>query len=178
MGEAARPVEEAIMPYSTTLPILAALSVAAIGVGVHLGRATTAEINPAYQQDSDTPFYADLVPQPRSAPAQGADWQQAQAQEYQTEAAAPPPPAACIGCTWPVAPAPRHDPSVDRALEAWTPRSAMLQAEAADPAPDVEVAEVVRYAAAPVRSAQVEQASTKPHAEPKEAQAAPQPDGL
>src|SRR5689334_18622739 len=91
-----------------TLGIAAALSIAGAAVGVHLGHATVGEINPAYFQDPEVPFYSNLVPGNRPR----ADWAQVQAQEYQEAQAAPP--AGCVGCTWPVDPAPREDPVIAR----------------------------------------------------------------
>jgi hypothetical protein len=78
-------------------------------MGIHLGRSTVGEINPAYLQDPEVPFYSSLVPGDR----QRADWAQVQAQEYQAEGQAPPPPS-CVGCTWPVDPTPRQDPAIAR----------------------------------------------------------------
>ncbi|MEA3001463.1 MAG: hypothetical protein QOH81_251 [Sphingomonadales bacterium] len=97
------------MPHLTTLSIAAGLSIAAAATGVHLGRATIAEINPAYLQDPEVPFYSDLVPGNR----QRADWAQVQTQEYQAAAQAPAP-AGCVGCTWPIDPMPRPDPVIAR----------------------------------------------------------------
>lgn len=130
------------MPRTTILAGLSVLSIAGIAAGVALGRATAGDINPAYLQDKDGPFYADLVPG-RSA---SADWNQVQAQEYQAAQGPPPPPAGCLDCTWPVDPTPRHDPAVDRALLAWTPRTEPVEAAYAEPRADPEVARVMRYA--------------------------------
>ena len=97
------------MPHLTTLGIAAALAASGAALGVHLGRSTVGEINPAYLQDPEVPFYSDLVPGNRPR----ADWGQVQAQEYQAEAQAPAP-ASCVGCTWPVDPTPREDPVIAR----------------------------------------------------------------
>ncbi len=98
------------MPHPTTLGIAALLSIAGAAFGVHLGRATVGEINPAYLQDPEVPFYSDLVPGGRPR----ADCAQVQAQEYEAEAEAPPPAAGCVGCTWPADPTPREDPAIAR----------------------------------------------------------------
>jgi hypothetical protein len=128
------------MPRTTILAGLGVLSIAGIAAGVAMGRATVGDINPAYLQDKDGPFYADRVPD-RSP---GTDWNQVQAQE--AAQGPPPPPPGCLDCTWPVDPMPRHDPAVDRALLAWTPRAEPIEAAYAEPRSDPEVASVVRYA--------------------------------
>lgn len=92
------------MPHPTTILIAAGLSIAGAAAGVHLGRSTVGEINPAYFQDPEVPFYSDLVP----GTHERADWAQVQAQEYQAAAQAPPPPT-CVNCTWPVAPSPAQN---------------------------------------------------------------------
>jgi hypothetical protein len=139
------------MPHSTNLIILGALCATGIAAGITLGHATVGDINPANLKNEDAPFYSDLVPGGGSrddgqrGDVQRGDWQQVQAQEYQA-VQGPPPPPACLDCTWPVDPAPRHDPAVDRALEAWTPPSEPLRAAVAEAPVDPDVARVVRYA--------------------------------
>jgi hypothetical protein len=114
-----------------TLAIAATLSIAGAAVGIQLGRSTVGEINPAYLQEPEVPFYSNLVPGGRER----ADWAQVQAQEYQAAAQAPPP-ASCPGCTWPVAPTPREDPAMARydrvqyAAYESPPRPARAQAQA------------------------------------------------
>jgi hypothetical protein len=98
------------VPHPTTLLIAAGVAVAGAATGVHLGRSTIGQINPAYFQDPEVPFYSDLVP----GTHQRADWAQVQAQEYQASAAASPPPAGCMGCTWPAIPAPQQDAALVR----------------------------------------------------------------
>ncbi|MDB5691768.1 MAG: hypothetical protein JWO81_831 [Alphaproteobacteria bacterium] len=138
------------MPHLTTLAIAAGLSVAAAVTGLHLGRATVAEINPAYLQDPEVPFYSDLVPGSR----QRADWAQVQSQEYQAAAQAPAP-ASCVGCTWPVDPTPRPDPALARYDRA----AAALPRERAEAPAEIVIVEqpaspdwtrVERYARYPV----------------------------
>jgi hypothetical protein len=96
------------VPQPTTLAILAGLSIVGTLVGVSVGRATLAQINPANFEDRESSFYSDMVP---NAPR--ADWAQVQQQEYQ-QAAQATAPQTCLGCAWPVAPVPPQDPTVAR----------------------------------------------------------------
>jgi hypothetical protein len=138
------------VPHVTTLAIAGGLSIAAAAAGIGLGRSTIAEINPAYLQDPEVPFYSDLVPGAR----QRADWAQVQAQEYQAAGQAP---ASCVGCTWPVDPAPREDPVVaryDRPEAAALPPPERAEAPAriviVERPVSPERVRVVRYASYPV----------------------------
>ena len=126
------------MPNMTLLAVAGGLSLVGAVAGVSLGRSTVAEINPAYMQDAEVPFYSGLVPGGRPR----ADWAQVQAQEYQAEAQTPPP-ASCVGCTWPVDPTPREDPAIAR-------YDRLQSARYETPAP-------VERAEAPVRIVVVEQ---------------------
>ena len=55
------------MASSLSLPMTAVLAIAGVGLGVHLGRESIAQINPSfYDNDLPTRFYADLVPNPPS----------------------------------------------------------------------------------------------------------------
>ena len=55
------------MAYSLSLPMTAVLAIAGVGLGVHLGRESIAQINPSfYEGDTPTRFYASLVPSPPS----------------------------------------------------------------------------------------------------------------
>jgi hypothetical protein len=99
------------MPATTTLPIMAGLAILGAAAGVNLGRSAVSEINPAYFNDADDSFHADLVPY------RSPDWAQVQASEYR---AAQQPVlvgdlgGGCIGCrTYPVEYVPRHEPAVD-----------------------------------------------------------------
>lgn len=99
------------MPATTTLPIMAGLSILGAALGVNLGRSAIAEINPSYFSDPEDGFHSDLVPY------RSPDWAQVQAAEYR---AAQQPVAVgdlgsgCIGCRdYPVEYVPRHDPAVD-----------------------------------------------------------------
>jgi hypothetical protein len=121
------------MPHALTLSAAAAVAiVGATATGIALGRSAVGEINPVHFQDGqETQFYADMVPNRR------ADWATVAADEYRQQASAPPP-AAAPNATWPVAPAPVHDPKVDRALaSAWR--------EAREPAPQPRYVETVVY---------------------------------
>jgi hypothetical protein len=104
------------MPRTASLVAAGALSVVGAVIGTGLGRATIAEVNPAYYRNPDSAFYADLVPNARPSD----DWEKLQAQEYQA-AAQGPPPAACANCTWPIDPTPRQDPVIARYDERATP---------------------------------------------------------
>ena len=61
------------MPVSTTLPIMAGLSILGAALGVTLGHSAIAEINPAYFNEAEDSFHADLVPyrSPDWAPGPG-----------------------------------------------------------------------------------------------------------
>jgi hypothetical protein len=99
------------MPVSTTLPILAGLSIVGAALGITLGRSAAADINPSYFSKAEDEFHADLVPY------RNPDWAQVQQTEYR---AAQQPVSVgelgtgCVGCRdYPVAYVPRHDPAVD-----------------------------------------------------------------
>jgi hypothetical protein len=99
------------MPVSTTLPVMAGLSILGAALGITLGKSAIAEINPAYFNEAEDEFHADLVPN------RGSDWAQVQQAEYRV---AQQPVivgglgTGCVGCAdYPVAYVPRHDPAVD-----------------------------------------------------------------
>ncbi|MGZ8284941.1 MAG: hypothetical protein ACXW27_16795 [Allosphingosinicella sp.] len=141
------------MPISTTLPIMAGLSIFGAAIGITLGRSAVAEINPAYFNEAEDDFHADLVPYRAS------DWAQVHRAEYR---AAQQPVlvgelgTGCVGCRdYPVAYAPRHDPAVDRYVEggllrAPEPTNAAVVETA--PAPDPARELIQRYASYPVSS--------------------------
>jgi hypothetical protein len=145
------------MPHSLTLPFAAAAAIlGATATGIALGHSTIADINPKqFAGGDDTQFYGDLAPNRR------ADWGSVAAAELQ-QATAAPPPVTNTAATWPAAPTPVHDPSVDRALaEAWRearapapqPRYETMVYESRAPAPapaDPVQARVRRYASYPV----------------------------
>jgi hypothetical protein len=99
------------MPAATTLPVIAGLAILGAAAGVNLGRAAIADINPAYFDEPETRFHADLTPY------RSPDWAQAQPAGY---LAAQQPVlvgnlgSGCVGCAdYPVEYVPRHEPAVD-----------------------------------------------------------------
>jgi hypothetical protein len=141
------------MPVSTTLPIMAGLSIVGAALGITLGKSAIAEINPAYFNEAEDDFHSDLVPY--RAP----DWAQVHQAEYR---AAQQPVlvtglgSGCVGCrAYPVEYVPRHDPAVDSAysegelLRAPEPTQ-VIYAEA--PAPDPDRDRIQRYASYTVSS--------------------------
>ena len=60
------------MAYALSLPLTAALAVSAVGLGVHLGRDSVAQINPSFfDRAPPSRFYASLVPAPPSFEVSG-----------------------------------------------------------------------------------------------------------
>jgi hypothetical protein len=142
------------MPVSTTLPVMAGLSILGAALGITLGKSAIAEINPAYFNEAEDEFHADL------APYRSPDWGQVQQADYR---AAQQPVivgelgSGCVGCSdYPVAYVPRHDPAVDgyessELLRAPEP-TAVTYASAAPPAADPDRERIQRYASYPVSS--------------------------
>ena len=140
------------MPVSTTLPIVAGLAILGSALGVGLGKSAIAEINPAYFNEAEDDFHADLVPY------RSPDWAQVHQAEYR---AAQQPVivgelgSGCVGCrTYPVEYVPQHDPAVDRYVEgglirAPEPTQVVVQ-EAAAPDPARE--RIQLYSSYPVSS--------------------------
>jgi hypothetical protein len=163
------------MPVSTTLPIIAGLSILGASLGVTLGRSAVSEINPAYFSDPEDSFHSDLVPY------RSPDWAQVQAAEYR---AAQQPVlvgdlgSGCIGCRdYPVEYAPRHDPAVDGYQDGYAasvPAAAPAQiyiVETAAPDPDRErIQAYASYAVSsdekPAEAAQVAEAPAQQEAAP------------
>jgi hypothetical protein len=128
------------------------LSILGAALGVTLGRSAIAEINPAYFNEPEESFHADL------SPYRSPDWAQVQAIEYQAQQ-----PvvigdlgSGCIGCRdYPVEYYPQHDPAVDGyedgyAASAQPPAQVIIVATpAADPA---RMEQVQRYASYQVSS--------------------------
>jgi hypothetical protein len=158
------------MPASTTLPIMAGLAIVGAALGVGLGRSAIAEINPAYFNEAEDSFHADLVPY------RSPDWAQVHQAEYR---AAQQPVlvtglgTGCIGCRdYPVEYVPRHDPAVDgysdgELLRAPEPTQVVYtEPRASDPDRD----RLQRYASYPVSSeekpVQVAEAPAEEPAEP------------
>src|SRR5687768_17534201 len=160
------------MPVSTTLPIMAGLSILGAALGITLGKSAIAEINPAYFSEPEDDFHADLVPY------RSPDWAQVHQAEYR---AAQQPVivgelgSGCVGCrTYPVEYYPRHDPEVDRYVEggllrAPEPTQVVVVQQAAAPDPARE--RIALYASYPVSS---EEAPAAP-AEVAEAQQVEEP---
>lgn len=60
------------MAYPLSLPMTTVLAIAGVGLGVHLGRDSVAQINPSFFDNSPpSRFYASLVPDPPSLAASG-----------------------------------------------------------------------------------------------------------
>lgn len=143
------------MPASTTLPILAGLSILGAALGINLGHSAISEINPAYFSDPEESFHSDLVPY------RSPDWAQVQAAEYR---AAQQPVlvgdlgSGCIGCRdYPIEYVPRHDPAVDGyqdgyAASAPQPAAAPAQIVIVETptAPDAARERIQAYASYPV----------------------------
>ena len=139
------------MPATTTLPVLAGLSILGAALGVNLGRSAISEINPAYFSDPEESFHSDLVPY------RSPDWAQVHAAEYR---AAQQPVlvgelgSGCVGCAdYPVEYVPRHDPAADGyqdgyAASAPPAQIVIVETAAADPARE----RIAAYASYPVSS--------------------------
>jgi len=139
------------MPVSTTLPIMAGLSILGAALGITLGNSAVAEINPAYFNEAEDDFHADLVPyrSPHWAQVHQADYRAAQQPALVGELGS-----GCVGCRdYPVAYVPKHDPAVDRYVEgellrAPEPTNAAVVEAAPTPDPAREL--IQRYASYPV----------------------------
>ncbi|HEY0413671.1 MAG TPA: hypothetical protein VGD66_11055 [Allosphingosinicella sp.] len=128
------------MPTRFTLPILAGLSIGGAALGMQFGHAAIAEVNPAYFQEPETSFHADLVAyrSPDWAKVQAAETEQAVQGQVQ-----------CIGCVnapppaYPVEYVPAHDPYVDLAVSSWPApaRKARIRVQEEAPAPQAAEAE-------------------------------------
>jgi hypothetical protein len=157
------------MPATTTLPIMAGLSILGAALGVTLGKSAVSEINPAYFGDPDDSFHSDLVPY------RSPDWAQVQAAEYR---AAQQPVlvgdlgSGCIGCRdYPVEYVPRHEPAVDGYADDYAASAAqpaqivIVETPASDPGRD----RIQLYSSYPVSSdekpAQVAEMAEAPAAE-------------
>jgi hypothetical protein len=155
------------MPVSTTLPVMAGLSILGAALGITLGKSAIAEINPAYFNEAEDEFHADL------APYRSQDWSQPQQVGYlaaQQPVAVGELGTGCIGCSdYPVAYVPRHDPAVDsysdgELLRAPEP-TVVTYASAAAPAADPDRERIQRYSSYPVSSDETPAAVAAPAAE-------------
>jgi hypothetical protein len=141
------------MPVSTTLPVMAGLSILGAALGITLGKSAVAEINPAYFNEAEDDFHADLVPYrgPDSAQVHPVGYLAAQQPVIVGELGS-----GCIGCrTYPVEYIPQHDPAVDRYVEGGTltaPEPTYVDGVATAAAPDPDRERIVRYASYPVSS--------------------------
>jgi len=138
------------MPVSTTLPIMAGLSILGAALGVTLGKSAIAEINPAYFNEAEDDFHADLVPYQSPGWAQASQYQGAQQPVVVGELGS-----GCIGCrTYPVEYVPRHDPAVDYYAEGELLRAPepTVVTVAQAPAPDPARERIQAYASYPVSS--------------------------
>jgi hypothetical protein len=138
------------MPVSTTLPVMAGLSILGAALGITLGKSAVAEINPAYFNEAEDEFHSDLVPY------RSPDWGQVHQAEYraaQQPARVGELGSGCVGCSdYPVAYVPRHDPSVDLYANGElirAPEPTVVTVAAAPPA-DPAREQIVRYASYPV----------------------------
>lgn len=159
------------MPVSTTLPVMAGLSILGAALGITLGKSAIAEINPAYFNEAEDDFHADLVPAASWAQVHQAEYLAAQQPVRVGELGT-----GCIGCRdYPVAYAPRHDPAVDLYAEGEilrAPEPTVVTAAAAAPDPAHE--QIQRYASYPVSSEERPvQVAEAPAPAPAEETAAP-----
>ena len=144
------------MPATTTLPIMAGLSILGAALGITLGKSAISEINPAYFSDPEDSFHSDLVPY------RSPDWAQVQAAEYRAAQQAVvigDLGSGCIGCRdYPVEYVPRHDPAVDGYRQGYEDGYAAMAPKPATivvvetPAPDPARERIQAYASYPVSS--------------------------
>ncbi len=135
------------MSRSLTLPTMGVLVLAGAGLGVHLGNASVAEINPAYFSERPSRFHADLSPY-QSQEQTGLHKSSGTAMvAFGSE---------CVGCrTYPEEYHPIHDPAVDAyagsGLDAQEPLSFAEQQPAEEPTPrEAAMARLEHYARFPV----------------------------
>jgi hypothetical protein len=166
------------MPATTTLPLMAGLSILAAAAGVNLGRSAIAEINPAYFTEPEESFHADL------SAYRSPDWAQVQQAEYR---AAQQPVivtdlgTGCVGCRdYPVEYYPQHDPAADGYQDGYAasaPQPAQVViVEVPAAAPDPARERIQRYASYPVSSDEAAAAAARPAV--AEAEASAEPTGL
>ena len=146
------------MPHPLTLSTLAVLAVAGTVGGVFLGRSAIAEINPAYYDEPETRFHADLVPNPP-----GFDAPSVRQAGYLTDGeAASALGTGCVNClTYPEEYYPVHDSSVDKyqpgyaeMIETPEPQAAVdvSEPDEQDEQRNADFAAVERYASYAVES--------------------------
>jgi hypothetical protein len=138
------------MAHPLTLPTLAVLAVAGSVTGVYLGRSAIAEINPAYYNEPETRFHADLVPQRASFDPPSAYQADGLSQAELDQALG----SGCVGCrTYPEEYYPVHESSVDKyqpgyaeMIDTPAPQPAAYTSEPEDPERAADFATVERYA--------------------------------
>lgn len=151
------------------LPTAAMLSLVGAALGVQLGNASIAEINPAHYASDEpaTRFHADLTPQGYR------DWATVQASEYHAVQGGADLGAGCIGCrTYPEEVALVHEASLGKPETGWVE---VIEPPAPQPAVEVvesdpAVEQVERYASFPVTAEEQEEqarelAEATPYAE-------------
>jgi hypothetical protein len=144
-----------------TIATLLVLAVAGSVTGVYLGQSAIAEINPAYYDEPETRFHADMVPNPPSyaAPVTRAGYL-TQAERQRALGSG------CVGCrTYPEEYYPVHDSSVDKYQpgyaemeEAPAPQLAVYAPDPQEEERAADFAAVERYASYPV----AEEAAAEP----------------
>ncbi len=147
------------MNRSLTLPTMGALMLAGAALGIHLGKASIAEINPAYFSERPSRFHADLSPYQ----SDGDDGLQPSGGASMISLGSE-----CVGCrTYPEEYHPIHDPAVDQYptsdSDAQEPVSFAEQQPTQEPRPgDQGKARVELYASFPVSA---EEAAARASAE-------------
>jgi hypothetical protein len=150
------------------LPAAAMLSLAGAALGVHLGNASIAEINPVHYASHETSarFHADLTPQ-----GYRGDWAAIQASEYRAAQAGADLGAGCVGCrTYPEEVIPVYEASLGKPQTGWfevaqevapphpPAQPAVVRVEQVEPTEQVErdpaLEQVERYAGFPVNEEQ------------------------
>ncbi len=135
------------MAHALTIPTLAVLAVAGIGSGVYLGKAAIAEIDPAYYNEPETRFHADLTPYRPSTSA--AVYRAGQLTPAELDQALG---SGCVGCrTYPEEYYPEQDPAVEPERNRWAEAAEQPAAQPAvytsepDEARSADFASVERY---------------------------------
>lgn len=168
------------MPSTLTLSAVGALSIAGAALGMHLGHAAIAEINPAYFREPETPFHAALA---ANAPQ---DWDRVQAQEYSQVSV---PITSCIGCVngpvpdYPVAYVPGRDPYIETAVTWWPPQARQprvvetrtTEVVYEEPQPDPVRERIVRYGSYPVTQEEAQAMAERDKSAGADATAEPPP---
>ncbi len=119
------------MPQSLTLPTIGILSLGAVGLGMHLGNMSIAEINPIYFQPAPTRFHSDLSANRPDFESYAPRIDAAVPMELGT---------GCIGCrTNPEEYVPEREPAIDGSYGASPAEQAPVQLAAAAPPADADM---------------------------------------